>query len=122
VQVAHERLEDLAQAGIGRAVEAGLDGSGQVGVGEVAPLGCLRGWLLGHPSTIARAAQPVKCHCTVYAMSGSTQPPGASSSSRASASSARSWPRRPMSWTPTGSPAVVRATGTATAGRPSALA
>ena len=52
--------------GIGRAVEAGLDGPGQVGVGEVAPL--CRGWLVGHPSTFARAARPVKCHCTVYAL------------------------------------------------------
>ena len=65
VQVAHEGLQDLAQARIGRAVEAGLDGPGQVGVGEVAPLRCLRGWWLGHPSTFARVARRVKCHCTV---------------------------------------------------------
>ena len=65
VQVAHERLQDLAQARIGGAVEAGLDGLGQLGVGEVAPLRDLRGWLLGHSSTFARVARPVKCHCTL---------------------------------------------------------
>ena len=68
VQVAHQRLQDLAQAGIGGALEAGLDGTGQVGVGEVAPL--FRGRLVGHPSTFARAARPVKCHCTVYGAVG----------------------------------------------------
>ena len=65
VQVAHERLQDLAQARIGRAVEAGLDGLGQLGVGEVAPLRCLRGWWLGHSSTFARVVRRVKCHCTL---------------------------------------------------------
>ena len=48
--------------GIGRAVEAGLDGPGQVGVGEVAPLGRCR--LVGHSSTLARGARPVKCCLT----------------------------------------------------------
>ena len=65
VQVAYERLQDLAQARIGRAVEAGLDGLGQLGVGEVAPLRCLRGWWLGHSSTFARVVRRVKCHCTL---------------------------------------------------------
>ena len=51
-------------ARIGRAVEAGLDGPGQLGVGEVAPLGLVAGWL-GHSSTFARVARPVKCHCTL---------------------------------------------------------
>jgi hypothetical protein len=68
MQVAYERLHELAQAGIGSAVEAGLDGPGQVGVGEVAPL--FRGWLVGHPSTFARGARPVKCHCTPSGPSG----------------------------------------------------
>jgi hypothetical protein len=54
--LAHERLQDLAQAGIGSAVEARLDGPGELGVGEVAPFGNLSAWLLGHSSTFARVA------------------------------------------------------------------
>jgi hypothetical protein len=46
VEMARERLHHLAQARVGSGVEARLDGAGQVGVGEVAPLaGC---WLVGH--------------------------------------------------------------------------
>ena len=54
VQVADQRLHDLAQAGVRRSVEAGLDGPGQVGVGEVAPL---FSWLVGRSPLDLRAAR-----------------------------------------------------------------
>jgi hypothetical protein len=66
--VAHKRLEKLAQARVGRAVEARLDGARQVGVGQIAPLRCSGGRLVAHASTFARAARPVKCHCTVVVL------------------------------------------------------
>ena len=123
VQVAHERLQDLAQAR-DRACRRSWPrrpGSGRRRRGCAAR--CLRGWLARSPFDL-RAGRPA-CQVPLHGLGARPDPASRRARSRARApapAARRSWPRRPMSWTPTGRPAVVRATGTATAGSPSALA
>ena len=121
VQVANERLQDLAQARIGRAVEAGLDGPGQLGVGEVAPLGLA--WLVARSLLDLRAGRPA-CQVPLHALARVGVQPAAERTLEL----ARQRQQRALvaaradELDADGQAGSLSMTGTATAGNPSALA